>query len=100
AIAAIGCSRRETAPSAEGKPGGSASEHADRHDVDHSSKSPDVVRIDQEMLRDLRITTAAVETRPGAESAPVPAEVRVPEDAYAEVSSPVAARATRVSVTA
>ena len=99
-IAAVGCTRRETpAPAPGGQQSGPVSGHTDPHDADQS-QSPDVVRIDPEMLRDLRITTARVETRPGAESAPVPGEVRVPEDAYAEVSSPVAARATRVAVTA
>jgi cobalt-zinc-cadmium efflux system membrane fusion protein len=59
-----------------------------------------VVRIDATMLRDLQVTTAAVETRPGAESAPVVGELRVPEDSYAEAASPVTARAVRVAVTA
>jgi biotin carboxyl carrier protein len=77
--------------------GPSSGEH---HDEAGAAKSPDMVRIDPAMLRDLHITTAKVETRPGAGSAPVPAELVVPEDAYAEVGSPVAARAMRVSVTA
>jgi membrane fusion protein, heavy metal efflux system len=59
-----------------------------------------VVHIEAGMLRDLRITTGTVETRSGAESAPVPADLRVPDEAYAEVGSPVPARVLHVSVTA
>jgi cobalt-zinc-cadmium efflux system membrane fusion protein len=59
-----------------------------------------IVRIEPSMLRDLHVTTGLVEKRSGTESAPVVGELRVPEDAYAEVASPVAARAVRVSVTA
>lgn len=102
ALVALGCARREEpAASVERK---SALEPPDAPrdaDVDHeAAAAPGVVRIDPAMLRDLRITTAKVETRPGAESAPVPGELRVPEDAYAEVGSPVPARAMRVAVTA
>jgi cobalt-zinc-cadmium efflux system membrane fusion protein len=59
-----------------------------------------VVRIDPSMLRDLHLTTARVEARSGAESSPVVGELRVPEDRYAEVASPVTARVVRVPVTA
>jgi cobalt-zinc-cadmium efflux system membrane fusion protein len=54
------------------------------------------VRIDPEMLRDLRVTTAVAESRPGAEGTPVLGELRVNEDAYAEVGSPVPARVVRL----
>jgi cobalt-zinc-cadmium efflux system membrane fusion protein len=54
------------------------------------------VRIDPEMLRDLRVTTAVAESRPGAEGTPVLGELRVNEDSYAEVGSPVPARAVRL----
>jgi cobalt-zinc-cadmium efflux system membrane fusion protein len=104
-VLASGCARREApASSPEAGPAGAPARPVDAHDADHdgtgSRKPPDVVRIDPGMLRDLHVTTAAVETRPGAESAPVPGELRVPENAYAELGSPVAARATRVVVTA
>jgi cobalt-zinc-cadmium efflux system membrane fusion protein len=101
---ALACAKREApASSPEGKPAGAPAEPGDAHDEGHetdSAKSRDVVRIHPSMLRDLRITTAAVETRSGAESAPVPGELRVPENAYAEVGSPVPARTIRVAVTA
>jgi membrane fusion protein, heavy metal efflux system len=101
------CTRHEERPA----PSPSASpdtvppdEHDDHHAEGGTPDSPEearaVVRIDPGMLRDLRITTAAVESRPGSESAPAPAELRVTESAYAEVGSPVTARAVRVAVTA
>jgi cobalt-zinc-cadmium efflux system membrane fusion protein len=63
-------------------------------------EASDLVRIDPGMTRDLHLTTSVVETRPGSEAAPAPAELHVPDDAYAEVGSPVTARALRVAVTA
>ena len=106
AVMALGCAKREEpAASPAAKPAsGAAAEPHHGHDPERqgsgSAEATAVVRIDPEMLRDLRITTAAVETRSGAESAPVPGELRVVESAYAEVGSPVAARAVRVAVTA
>jgi len=101
-VLALGCARRE-APRPEASPAqgaaGSEPSRGEHRDEPPAAKSPDLVRIDPVMLRDLHITTAKVETRPGAESASVPAELGVPEDAYAEVGSPVAAQAMRVSVT-
>lgn len=99
--AAAGCARPEkpaASPAAQAASGG-PTEH-DEHEDSGSSDAAGVVRIDAGMLRDLHITTALVETRSGAESASVPGEVRVPESSYAEVGSPVPARATRVVVTA
>ena len=54
------------------------------------------VRIDPGMLRDLRITTQAAEARSADEHVTVLGELRVNEDAYAEVSSPIPARVSRV----
>jgi cobalt-zinc-cadmium efflux system membrane fusion protein len=51
-----------------------------------------VLKIDPEMLRDLRTTTARVETRRGGDRATLLGEVRVNENAYAEIGSPVVAR--------
>lgn len=52
----------------------------------------DEVRIDPEMLRDLRVTVAAAEQRPGGEGVTALGDLRVNEDAYAEVGVPVPAR--------
>src|SRR5438132_2580012 len=56
----------------------------------------DLLRIDPEMLRDLRVTTSVVESRPGGEGVTVLGEVGVNEDKYAEVGSPIAARVQEV----
>ena len=59
--------------------------------------APDtLLRIDPEMMRDLRITTAAVEQRPAGEGVTVLGELGVNEDAYVEVASPIPARVTDV----
>ena len=63
---------------------------------DHDDDAGRVVEVEREMLRDLRLTTAVVESRPGGEGAPVLGELRVNESAYAEIGSPVSATAVRV----
>ena len=50
------------------------------------------LRIDPEMLRDLRITTSKVEEHHGGESASLLGELGVNQNAYAEVSAPMQAR--------
>ena len=57
------------------------------------------VRVDAAMLRDLRITTANVESRPGGEQVALLGELAVDERTYAEVGVPMAARVTRLLVT-
>ena len=54
------------------------------------------VRIEEGMLRDLRITTAPVESRRGDEQVTLLGELAVDERAYAEVGVPVAARVVRL----
>lgn len=58
------------------------------------------VEIDAEMLRDLRITTTKAEARAGGEAVSLLGELRVDEGRYAEVGSPVTARAMRLLVAA
>jgi cobalt-zinc-cadmium efflux system membrane fusion protein len=58
------------------------------------------VEIDEGMLRDLRITTREVESRPGGERVVLLGELSVDQRAYAEVGTPVAARVTRLLVQA
>ena len=48
------------------------------------------------MLRDLRITTAQVESRQGGELVTLLGELAVDERSYAEVGAPVAARVVRL----
>lgn len=58
------------------------------------------VRIDEGMLRDLRITVDEVESRPGGEQITLLGELEVDQRAYAEVGVPVHARVTRLLVNA
>jgi len=65
-------------------------------DVDAGDGGSGVVTIDREMLRDLRLTTARAEARPAGEGVVVLGELKVDEDAYAEVGTPIVARVVRV----
>lgn len=56
------------------------------------------VRVEEGMLRDLRVTTATVESRRGDEAVTLLGELSVDERTYAEVGAPVAARVTRLLV--
>jgi cobalt-zinc-cadmium efflux system membrane fusion protein len=58
------------------------------------------VEVDAAMLRDLRITTRPVESRPGGERVVLLGELAVDQRAYAEVGTPVAARITSLLVNA
>jgi cobalt-zinc-cadmium efflux system membrane fusion protein len=58
----------------------------------HEGEERNLVHIDPEMLRDLRVTTAPVQERPGGEGVTALGELGVNEEAYAEVASPVSAR--------
>lgn len=71
--------------------------HAPTHrDGDGDGHGEMVVQIAPEMLRDLRVTTAKAEARAAGERVSVLAELRVDQDAYAEVASPTTARVARV----
>ncbi|HEX5108218.1 MAG TPA: efflux RND transporter periplasmic adaptor subunit [Vicinamibacterales bacterium] len=59
-----------------------------------------VVEVDENMLRDLRITTRQVEDRRGGDLGVLLGELGVDQRAYAEVGTPVAARVTRLPVNA
>lgn len=61
-------------------------------------EAPNTVEVDEGMLRDLRITTRAVESRTGSDLVVLLGELAVDERAYAEVGPPVAARVTRLFV--
>lgn len=84
-----------------------ADDHGDgsgsaKHHDDHDDKpgDPQVVKIAPEMIRDLRVTTAKAEARAAGERVSVLAELRVNQDAYAEVASPSPSRVVRVLVKA
>lgn len=64
------------------------------------TEPPNTVEVDEEMLRDLRITTRPVESRTGSDLVTLLGELAVDQRAYAEVGTPVAARVTRLFVNA
>jgi len=57
-----------------------------------------ILRIEQSMLRDLRMTTTPVESRSGNETAAMLGELRPNERTYAEVGAPITSRVVSVSV--
>jgi cobalt-zinc-cadmium efflux system membrane fusion protein len=75
-------------------------EHAEPHQGDAKAhdQGDRLLRIDHEMLRDLRLTTARAEARAAGERVTVLGELEVNQDAYAEVAAPMAARVVRVLV--
>jgi cobalt-zinc-cadmium efflux system membrane fusion protein len=60
------------------------------------TEDPNVVEVDEGMLRDLRITIGIVESRPGGERVVLLGELAVDQRTYAEVSTPVEARVARL----
>lgn len=66
----------------------------------HGEADPNVVTVEEGMLRDLRITVSEVESRPGGERISLLGELAVDQRTYAEVGVPVAARVTRLTVQA
>lgn len=59
--------------------------------VEHEEE-PGILHVKQEMLRDLKITTAEVESRPAGQASMLLGELRVNEDAYAEIAAPISSR--------
>ncbi|XXF77134.1 efflux RND transporter periplasmic adaptor subunit [Myxococcaceae bacterium GXIMD 01537] len=72
--------------------------HDEAAEAPHADGDDDkaLVRIDPEMLRDLRITTAPVQERPGGEGVTALGELTFSENAYAEVATPIPARVAAV----
>lgn len=62
----------------------------------HGDGGPDVVRIEPEMMRDLRVTTGKATLHAAGETVSALGELHVNEDKYAEISAPVAARVARI----
>jgi cobalt-zinc-cadmium efflux system membrane fusion protein len=96
--ALLACSPR---PAREGvPPAGTPAPEAEARPVEGAEEHGTVVRIAEDMMRDLRLTTAVVEVRAGGEASAVLGEIHVDEDRYAEVSSAVAAQAVRLRAAA
>lgn len=81
-----GCGRNTPPPAPE-----SADKAAAAPDA-HEEEDTSVVHVEAGMLRDLRITTRAVESRSGGDQVRLLGELGVNEGAYAEVGAPIAAR--------
>jgi cobalt-zinc-cadmium efflux system membrane fusion protein len=62
--------------------------------------NPGLLRVDPEMVRDLRITTTKVEGRAGGEGITLLGELQVDQDTYAEVGVPVSGRVMRLLASA
>lgn len=88
---------------------GRPDEHAAEHEAEYAAEpgthaarpAPDpadtpVVRLAPDMLRDLRLTTVLAELRPAGDAVNLLGELRVNEDAYAEIGTAIAARVLRV----
>ena len=72
--------------------GGAHEEPAAAESPSQGAPAADVVTIDPESLRDLRVTTAPAEARGGGDGVAALGEVGVNEDAYAEISPAIPAR--------
>lgn len=92
ALGAVACGRgtSESLPPSSPPAPPAAGDHADPNDGDAR------LRIDPSMRRDLRVTTAVVESRAGTEQVTLLGEFAVDERAYAEVGVPIAARVHRL----
>ena len=87
-----GCSRPAPEPHGQATPAAATPERPRGSEPD-SSRS---VTVAADMLRDLRVTTATVESRAAGERLTLLGELSVDERAYAQVGVPVAARVTRL----
>jgi membrane fusion protein, heavy metal efflux system len=56
------------------------------------------LHIEESMLRDVRVTTTAVELRTGGETTAMLGELRPNENAYAEIGAPIPSRIVKVNV--
>jgi membrane fusion protein, heavy metal efflux system len=86
--------------------GGEEMKQGDRHEQEaaggeeHAGEQPEagegMLAVDPEVLRDLKLTTFAAELRPGGEGVTALGELKVNEQAYAEVGPPIPARVVRL----
>lgn len=62
----------------------------------HEAAGKGALVVDPEVLRDLKLTTFPAELRPGGEGVTALGELKVDEQAYAEVGTPIPARVVRL----
>lgn len=72
-----------------------AGEHADHDEA--MKQEEGVLAVDAEVLRDLKLTTFPAELRPGGEGVTALGELKVDEEAYAEVGVPIPGRVVRLT---
>ena len=78
----------------ENKPPASAVEGGEQDMADKAGEG--LLVLDAEVLRDLKLTTFAAELRSGGEGVTALGELKVNEQAYAEVGAPIAGRVVRL----
>jgi len=84
------CSKSEQKQADEHRPA-PVSQEAKRSDAS-------TLHIEEPMLRDVRVTTTAVELRTGGEPTAMLGELHPNENAYAEVGAPIASRVVKINV--
>lgn len=65
---------------------------------EHHDEASNVLTIKPEMLRDLKVTIAETESRPAGEGSMLLGELKVNENAYAEIGAPVSSRVISINV--
>jgi membrane fusion protein, heavy metal efflux system len=67
-----------------------------KHAKEEHKQEEGMLAVDAEVLRDLKLTTFPAELRPGGEGVTALGELKVNEQAYAEVGTPIPARVVRL----
>lgn len=96
ALLGLGCGR-VGAPEPPGEHADDAHGHAEG-EAHEDDAAEGILEVSEDLGRDLRVTTAVAQSKAGDERVALLGEVRVHEDALAEVGSPVSARIVRVLV--
>jgi cobalt-zinc-cadmium efflux system membrane fusion protein len=98
-LAVVVCSCSDKPPDAPGHRAADGVEHAGS-DLANGGKphehGPEMIKIAPDMMRDLRVTMGKAQARSTGELVSALGELRVNEDAYAEIASPVSARVARI----
>jgi cobalt-zinc-cadmium efflux system membrane fusion protein len=95
ACAALTACGRQPEDTPKPEAGAASADSPDAHE-----DAPNTVEVDENSVRDLRITTREVESRTRGDLAVLLGELAVDQRAYAEAGVPVAARVTRLLVNA
>lgn len=91
-----GCEGGKSAPGKEPSEKAEQKSHPAHEGGEEHPAEEGTLVIDPEVLRDLKLTTFPAELRPGGEGVTALGELKVNEQAYAEVGSPIPARIVRL----